>query len=348
MARQAAQNQHYVPKFILRKFLANKGKERVNVFQKSTGKEFQTSIANAMAERRFNEFLIDEDYYASFEDIACRVEDAVLPVYEALVKKQQLTGSSEENAMLGVFFAFQMLRTRAYRDNIKNILQQFHGKFEGMGFEGAEIDEMGAQTESDVARNHLQFLRHSIEDFSATIGEKYFVLLQAPKDRSFYLSDNPVTLHNDEKWNGFGGNIGLSVKGIQIHVPLTSRFMLAAFCPSILKSYKADFEDKSAMMCRLQANATLSAVPLVSQRKQEFDVEMDGLKVGLAKIENFISATSAGTPLIATPEDMDFYNSMQVANAREFIVCERGDFDLAQRYVKKHGATGGGWRMKVG
>ncbi|MDF3417383.1 DUF4238 domain-containing protein [Sulfitobacter sp. KE29] len=90
MTGHAAQNQHYVPKFILRKFLANKDKERVNVFQKSTGRRFQTNIANVMAERRFHEFNIDERYYASFEESACRVEDAVLPAYEALVNRQRL------------------------------------------------------------------------------------------------------------------------------------------------------------------------------------------------------------------------------------------------------------------
>lgn len=348
MVQQAAQNQHYVPKFILRKFLANVDKERVNVFQKSTRRTFQTSISNIMAERRFNEFLINEEFYASFEEAACRVEDAVLPAYEALVDQKKLTQTPEEAAMLGVFVAFQLLRTRSYREQMKDVYQQIHDKFEGMGFRDKEIEELGQQTESDHARNHLESIRDSIEQFSAAIAEKDFILLQAPEGRSFYLADNPVALHNDEERQGIWGNIGLSVKGIQIYVPLTSRFMLAAFCPSILANFRKTFEEQRVLVQQAQAAAVLSPVMLTPQGKAELNEHLAYLKSGMAKIERFIDATNDGSPLVATDENMDFYNTMQVAFAREFIVCEKGDFDLAERFVEERGADGGGWQLTVG
>ena len=348
MTQQAAQNQHYVPKFILRKFLANKDKERVNVFQKSTGKQFQTSIAKIMAERRFNEFLIDKDYYASFENAVCQVESAVLPTYEMLVKRCKLTGTPEENAMLGIFVAFQMLRTRAYRDRMTDMLQQFHDKISGMGFEGPEIEELGGQTENDSTRSHLESLASCIKEYSAIIGGKDFILLEAPKGRCFYLGDNPVTLHNDEKQVGFMGNIGLSVKGIQIYVPLTSQYMLGAFCPSILNSFRTHFKEKKALFQRMQTSIVMSPFQLTGNKKLELDVKMTSLKENLDYLESFIVATRDGTPLIATSENMDFYNAMQVEYAREFVVCEKGDFDLAKQVVKDLGANGGGWKMIVG
>ena len=55
----AAQNQHYVPQFILRQFLSNQKKEQVTVFDKKTGKIFITGIRNIMAERRFNNFTFE-------------------------------------------------------------------------------------------------------------------------------------------------------------------------------------------------------------------------------------------------------------------------------------------------
>jgi len=348
MTQQAAQNQHYVPKFILRKFLANKDKERVNVFQKSTGKTFQTSIANIMAERRFNEFLIDENLYASFEDAACHVEGVVLPAYEALVERQNLTQTPEETEMLGLFVAFQMLRTRAYRDQMRDMYKQVHDKFVGMGFEDPEIDELGQQTEDDHARNHLESMADSIEQFSLIIGQKDFVLMQAPTGRSFYLADNPVVLNNDEKQHGIYGNLGLSVKGIQIFVPLTSRFMLAAFCPSILENFRTKFEEQRVLIGQVQATIALSPVPLADHVKATMEDNLATMKASMLSIERFISATNEGTPLIASDENMDFYNAMQVEYAREFLVCERGDFDIAKRFVAEHGADSRGWQLKVG
>jgi hypothetical protein len=62
--KQGAQNQHYVPKFILRNFLGNEKPEQVHVFRKSTGKGFTTSIHNIMAERHFHELRLDDQYIA--------------------------------------------------------------------------------------------------------------------------------------------------------------------------------------------------------------------------------------------------------------------------------------------
>lgn len=348
MNKQAAQNQHYVPKFILRKFLANPHKERVNVFQKSTRKQFQTSIANIMAERRFNEFQIDENYYASFENAACRVEEAVLPAYEALIERKQLTGTPEECAMLGLFLAFQMLRTRAYRDHMQDMFQQIHDKFVGMGLEHEEIAELGNLTENDATKNHLKSLRDSISQFSSIISEKDFFLVEAPKGHCFYLADNPVTLHNDIKHVGFGGNLGLSVTGIQIYVPLSSKYMLAAYCPSILADFRKKSTEQKLLMRQIKASSVLAAAPLTGQRRLEFTEQVSALQLGMDRIDRFITATTEGTPLTATAENMDFYNAMQVGSARDFVVCEHGKFDLAKRFVKENGSTNGGLRMNVG
>ena len=75
----AAQNQHYVPKHILRNFLSDSENERVTVFDKLEEKSFVSSIKNVMAERQFHDFFFDENWMASFEPIACAAEDQLLP-----------------------------------------------------------------------------------------------------------------------------------------------------------------------------------------------------------------------------------------------------------------------------
>lgn len=121
MPNQAAQNQHYVPKFILRNFLSDPAKEQVHVFSKKRGKGFTTSIKNVMAERRFHDFQVSENYLASFEDSVGKIEDMVLPAYREVVKNKRLDVSPEQKASLSVFVAFQMLRTRAQRDQFKEV-----------------------------------------------------------------------------------------------------------------------------------------------------------------------------------------------------------------------------------
>jgi hypothetical protein len=76
--KNAAQNQHYDPKFILRHFLAVEDKGQVSVFDSQTGKDFQASIASIMAERRFNAFQFDDDWRVSFELAAGKIEEQVL------------------------------------------------------------------------------------------------------------------------------------------------------------------------------------------------------------------------------------------------------------------------------
>ncbi len=111
----AAQNQHYVPKFVLRNFLSEESKERVSVYDKKDDRTFTTSINNIMAERRFNDFQFDE-YIVSFELIASKIEGTVLPRYRAIVQAQTLERTPEERADLAFFIAFQFLRVKAMRE----------------------------------------------------------------------------------------------------------------------------------------------------------------------------------------------------------------------------------------
>lgn len=74
----AAQNQHYVPKHILRQFLSDPGSEQVTVYDKHEERTFTTSIKNVMAERRFNDFAFDDEWIISFEPLACGAERQAL------------------------------------------------------------------------------------------------------------------------------------------------------------------------------------------------------------------------------------------------------------------------------
>lgn len=94
----AAQNQHYVPKFVLRQFLSDPAKERVAVYDKHEDRTFITSIKNVMAERRFHDFDFDEEWRASFEPVATGAENMVLPAYRQVLEERRLDEAPEQKA----------------------------------------------------------------------------------------------------------------------------------------------------------------------------------------------------------------------------------------------------------
>lgn len=337
MKQQAAQSHHYVPKFILRNFLANAEKEQVHVFSKKSGKGFTTSIRNIMSERRFHEFRIDDDYLASFEESICRVEDKLLPAYRAAVEQRRLDGSPEQKASLAVFAAFQMLRTRSQRDQFENIEEQLSKKLGETGNKLEEIEGYEPFTPDSLTHHHMRFIQEACGEFSQSIGDKDFLLMAAPEGRTFYLSDNPVTIHNSRPTDGFWGNMGLQCKGIEVYIPLSANLLLAAWCPTIL----AGIKERRAEQRRILASAVLSPSLARGRNNGELIDQLSGLKGLGDSAGELIEAFEAGTPVTLSKENMDFQNSLSVGQSREHIVCQKADFELARRFTREFGSEPG-------
>lgn len=218
----AAQNQHYVPKFILRNFLSNSKKEQVSVFSKKSGKGFTTSIRNIMAERRFHEFIIGENHSASFEGSVCQIEDILLPAYRSVVENRLFDRTPKQKAHLAILLAFQFLRTRSQRDQLADIEQQLAERLKERGGSIQDIEGYEPLTDNALRERHIGFMHGAVEEAAEIISAKDFLLIEAPESRQFYLSDNPVTIYNSRQQDGFGGNLGLACEGIKIYMPLSS------------------------------------------------------------------------------------------------------------------------------
>jgi len=333
----AAQNQHYVPKFILRNFLANPKKEQVHVFSKSSGRGFTTSIKNIMAERRFHEFSIDENYLASFEESVCRVEDMLLPAYRSVIENRRFDGIPEQKAHLAMLVAFQFLRTRSQRDQFAHMERQLADHLKERGGSIEDIEGYEPLTDDVLREQHIRFMRDAAGQFAQIIGAKDFLLLAAPKGRQFYLSDNPVTIHNSQPQDGFYGNMGLACEGIEIYMPLTSDLQLCAWCPSILGNMKA----KNAESNRQLATVILSPAMVSVANPTLLQEQLEQLRKHRATIEDTLTRAAEGVPLSANSENMDFQNALQVGQAREHLICQKADFDLAKRFmVENPNSTG--------
>lgn len=327
--QNGAQNQHYVPKFILRNFLSDEAKEQVSVFSKRTRKGFVTSIRNIMAERRFHEFAIDDEFIASFEEGICKIEDMVLPAYRNVLQNRRLDNTVEEKANLAVFIAFQMIRTRQQRQQFADIEAQLSEHLKKRGANIEDIEGYTPLTEERLTQEHIEFIKHSTGEFAQIIAQKDFVLLQAARGRSFYLGDNPVCLHNNEPRAPFQGNVGLAVKGIEIYLPMSADLMLAAWCPSLIEGIRRERDrqnlvHKGELLQRL-GRGEITAEQMRWQRSIAEDMQKP--------VDTMLDCFATGRPSLLQDASMDYCNSLQMSFAREFVICKRGDFKLAKRFT---------------
>ena len=341
--QQAAQKQHYVPKFILRNFLSNQAKEQVSVFTKSTGKGFTVPIASIMAERRFHDFRIDEDYMASFEGGITHIENLLLPTYRAVVERGALDNTPEEKANLIALMAFQFVRTRAQRDLFLSMEDQLKTKLEAWGAKLEDVEDYEPMTEETNKLHHLKFIEESTSASIESLIDKDLLLLKAPEGRSFYLSDNPVAMYNSEPKKSFIGNLGFSVPGIQIYLPLSAELMLCVWCPSIMGKIKETHRQQQNDL----AGAMLSPRMMHLSEPEKMKAYIDKLRPLTKIVQDRIRHADNGTPSPLTAENMDFQNSLQVANASEHVICKQGDFALANQFMKEN-PHHKGFQMTVG
>ena len=316
-------------------------KEQVQVFSKTTARGFSTAIKNIMAERRFHEFRFDKEYLARFEEGVSRIEDMLLPTYRLVVERGALSNDPDERATLAVLIAFQMLRTRSYRDMYVRLEKELGEHLAESGHTLSDLAGYQPQTEDMLKAQQIKAITEQIGTFASAICEKDFVLLRAPKGRGFYLSDNPVALHNDAPRHPLFGNLGLAVRGIQIHLPLSAELMLCAWCPSILAELRAGL----AKQRRLVSSTILSPKAMAQIDTDLLDKLIRDTNGHQTSAKRIFGCFDDGHPLSLEPINMDFYNTMQVHNAREFIVCQRGDFELARRFLAARQAEGVGRKL---
>jgi Protein of unknown function (DUF4238) len=322
--------EHYVPQFILRQFLIDhQNKERVSVYDKHEDRGFVTSIKNVMAENRFHDFVF-ENWMVSFEPIASKIEDMCLPIYQRVIETRRLEGSPQEKTDLAFLIAFQMLRTKAARARFQEMEAAMKDKIEAMGHRMEDVPGWEPQTEDTLKRETLTAIREALPNYAQIIALKEFRLAAAPPGRSFYLGDNPVCLHNVRTFGPYG-NLGLAVPGIEIYLPLSSNLMLCAWCPSIMALVQKNYDESKKTLTSQLLGCLMAGKISASTMKTEMESFHESWKSVIAVIEAAIS----GIPMSSDIENMDFYNSLQTANAYRYVVCQQSDFELARRHNKE-------------
>jgi hypothetical protein len=320
--------QHTVPRFLLDHFGFGKKnkKRRLFTFDKQNEREFQQSVFDATTRNTFYN-INDHPEKASLEPILGIYETKAAPIIKKIITANNISCLSEdEQIIIATFTAIQRARSFGELQRINHAISALSGKLEGMGASPEQIEkELGSEESSERKTLFLKMILDQ-NDVITHIMNKSWILYETDKTNPFYISDNPITLHNDIDM-GFYGNLGIGLKGIQIHLPLSTTLTLAFTCPSIaeraIKS-KRQVEQMSVM-----------------------NPQMLHMLKSPSELVTYGEAYETGAPMRQTADNVRFLNSLQVTFSELYVFSEKSNFSLVKEMVANNESYKTGPRMQV-
>lgn len=298
----SSKNHHFVPQSILRNFSIN-GKERqIFVFDKQSYNKFPSSIEKAGSENNFNTIELGPSKI-NFEDAFKKIDDLTPVILRKIINSETLEIlNNEELLKLSFIATVQFLRTKLQRTSSIDFLEQLKNRLveSEININGIEnFESLSNEDAKLISLGHLSKIQNYVQYFTT----KDLLLLKAVEHTDFWISDNPVVLHNTFPY----GEIGLNAKGIEIYFPISSKFCLAFYCPSILLKLEK-------MFVRAEA---------------EIDSDDNWLKQLYFGIKNRKSVP-------AKLSSVNFINELQIHSSSRFIYSKTDDFSFAEKVLNNN------------
>jgi len=323
----AGEQQHYVPQFLLKNFIRGK-KPKIFVYDKWKDNVFSTNIRNVAAENGFYDIEFEKDILTIEPDLARLDSSASKTINKLLLSKKLTTLDENDIAIAAIFLAVQFVRTKEHRIRFREISRLFDEKIRELGFAGPVLQEESVQGNS-IRKDKLFGIKSllGVSSFVPHFLNKDWAIFETTRKYPLYISDNPLTLHNQMDF-GLRGNIGLAVKGIEIYFPISSSMCLGLLCPSIGNEFRLGHENFKLI------------------DKMGLDVSGIGMKNPEAA-RSYCDCLVNGTPIKLFPENVTMFNSLQVMYSTRFVYCEDDDFELVRRMIKDNSKFRHGMRPKV-
>lgn len=323
-----AKIQHYVPKFLLRNFGVGK-KDHVWVYDKRSGRSFQTNAKNVASENRFYDFEIDGTIY-SLESGLSQIESKAKPVIAQILHGDTVSVvDAHGRAMLASFLAIQFIRTKAFRMQWAELPRILRRKIESMGDSVAPGSQAEAliqePTENQIKIDTTRMILDAPKNYGPHFLSKVWFLAKTTSSHPFILGDNPVSLQNQVDMEPYG-NLGLAVRGIEIYLPLSSTRALVMWCPSLAQQI-ADAADTVRSLPRAVLAAKIK--------------DPDGILAMDAAIRT-------GSTLLYDPNHVMNFNSLQVSRSERYLFSSKNDFTLADRMINDFPQIRSGQRLSAG
>ncbi len=303
-----------MPRFLLKYFTKGK-KPKIYVYDKANDYKFKTNIKNIAAEDGFYDLEVDNSIL-TLEPGLAHLEANTSGIIKKLNKEKRVkTLDEHEVAILSVFLAVQFVRTKDYRLRFEHLGKLFSQKLRDMGASEENIKEitkppLGMPEDKLIG---LMSVAGAME-FVPYFLNKAWVLFETTYAVPFYISDNPITLHNEIDHRPYG-NLGLGVKGIEIYLPISSTLCLGLLCPSIAEKFKEAYYH----------------IKTIDQKAPGLaDIVIKNAKAARAFCEGLFT----GSPIRIIENNVTMINSLQVMFSSRFVYCETDSFDLVKRMIK--------------
>jgi hypothetical protein len=154
-------------------------------------------------------------------------------------------------------------------------------------------------------------------------------LVEANGLGSFWISDHPVVLHNDNPTPPHRGNLGFAVSGIQIYLPISSTQALAFFCRTLKSEMEKGLQNIADKIIKATAghqvvNASDRGVALAELQRMKQNLYSHFDEIYRQQKARF------------NKDNIVFLNSCQVRSAHRFLAGRDSDFSLATEMIEKH------------
>lgn len=302
--------QHYVPRAVLRGFCCGDN-EQIWAHDKHTGRTFITNLHNVASESHFYDFEL-AGYPVTLERSLSDLENSVAPIFRIIARERSIASlSAQQRAVLAYFFSVQLVRTRAYREQMKEAIRVISDELIARGL---SQDQLAAFDTSEVAIKDQAMRSLALaQQYVPHFLNKTWLLFGRSPGLPFWTSDHPIALQNLTD-RGNRGSLGIAVDGIEIYFPISSSVCLC-------------------MMCRRMGGSFVTAGAKHHARLREakrLDADMLAEDIALLGI---LDALEQGTAAECTDANMENINALQVAGSSRFVFSSESDFRMADEML---------------
>lgn len=285
---------HFVPQAQLRHFAADLERRSIFVFDKSSGKTFSTSIANAGSENDFNTVIVGGGRW-NFEHLFAEVDSRSARLIAEIIERRSVAWLGPEGRLALVdLFATQLLRTHFTRTTPKHLAGQLRELVRGMGFDPDLDPAMAMPSEAALRLGAAKtFLARG--EHAASLLRLVPALFAPSGSARLVISDHPVSRTNAFSY----GDAGLASHGVLVGLPIAPDLSLDLICPTIVARYMA-------------------------VEKADLDPERRARMLAVR------DAFRAGRPAEIDDDAVLALNRQQLAQSSRFLYSATGDFGWAR------------------
>jgi Protein of unknown function (DUF4238) len=290
-----AEKHHYVPQTLLRHFSIDGAGQRIWVLDKTTGKTFPAPIADIACETYFNTLQIDGRKIV-LENVFDAIDSMAAPLLRKILDRRTIAGlSADEQYGVALIAATQLLRVKLQRTTLIAVAEDFAESLRRSGLDPEELANFRVPSESEAKFASFQRLC-GVHALALAFGQKNCALHET-RGEAFWISDNPVVMFNSFPY----GDVALNALGVEIYFPLSPRYILAFYCPSI------------ALKIQQRLNSGM-----VSERMPWHRELFEAMGTGQA---------------VDSTEHVAFFNSLQVSSSVRFIYGSESNFARAKQML---------------